>query len=149
MQIRQASVIFLSLFLTVVLCHNTTVLSQCLVMLTQYARIIALDKGAVYRCSCGVNGCMGRKIAFEETASHKIKFFQAIFAPPSRWRPGMSQKFYTTQECRNCCHYSWVFIFSLLLFQSFIAVRFALISFHPALPIASSWFSSNNEVLRG
>ena len=55
------------------LCHGTVVLSQCLVELTQHARLNTLDMGAL--CSFAVYGCMGPKREAQETVN---KFYPVI-----------------------------------------------------------------------
>jgi len=66
------------------LCHNTTVLSQCLVLTP---RANCCIRRALYWCSCAINRCMGRKVEVEETASHKFWYLPNHFGPPSKWRP--------------------------------------------------------------
>jgi len=81
LQIWQASVLDLSR-LTVLLCRNTTVLPQSLV-LAQHSRINTLVQGAV------LMQLWGRKIEVEETASHKFLFLPSDFAPPARAMPAI------------------------------------------------------------
>ena len=82
----QVSVLVLWQCLTVVLCHNAAVLSQCL-MLAQHTRIIALVLRALNGCSCAVNRCMGRKIEVEETASHEFWLLSSNFCAPIKVAP--------------------------------------------------------------
>jgi len=51
-----------SVTMSVVLCHNTTVLSQCVVVQAQHAPLNALDKGAVSTqlCSKRLYGAQNR-----------------------------------------------------------------------------------------
>ena len=62
------------------LCHGTVVLSQCLVELTQHARLNTLDMGAL--CSFAVYGCTGLKIEVQETVNKNFNIFQANFCAP-------------------------------------------------------------------
>jgi len=59
---RQASVLVPSQYLTVLLCHITTVLSQYFVMLAQHCRIIYCICIRLCWCSCAVNRGMGSKL---------------------------------------------------------------------------------------
>ena len=73
-------------------CHNVrpscSGLSYFLVVLARYARLNTLDTGALCWCSFGIWGCcMGRKIEVQETVNEIFNICQAIFAPPSKWRP--------------------------------------------------------------
>jgi len=77
---RQASVLVLSQCLTVVLCHNTAVMSLSFVVLARHARLNTLDTVALCRYSFAVYGWMWHGKEVQQKANKNYDFCQEIFA---------------------------------------------------------------------
>jgi len=67
-------------------CHNAW---WCLRNTPEFSAWAYWVRGwALYWCSCAVNACMGRKTEVQKSVNKYFNFFQAIFAPPSKWAHG-------------------------------------------------------------
>jgi len=105
--------------LTVALYRNTTVLSWCLVVRAQHARLYGWDTGALCWCSLAVNGCVGRKIEvtnfnFLVPSSKRCPRHKPCLSYP-RYATGLYSTLNVSCSDSNC--HIWIQINAAVVFQ--------------------------------